>query len=152
MALTEGQKFFLASQWIAESEVLDASRMSPRSYKAAMKYEGKLFALVSRPCYDGHYLKSRSGHCIQCHTARSAGATLLLYLVREIIRESPARGRWRTPFGASRPQCASGSAQFLQLAFSFERVSSARESVRMSRGVSLIHFSCESPCMSRRCL
>jgi hypothetical protein len=67
---TEEIRRFLASQRIAESEVLDASQMSPRSYKAAMRYEGKLFALVSRPCYDGHYLKSRSGHCIQCDTAR----------------------------------------------------------------------------------
>jgi hypothetical protein len=72
LALTEGQKYFLASQRIQESEVLNASRMSPRRYKNAMEHEGKLFALVSQSCYNGHYLKNRSGHCFQCNTARIA--------------------------------------------------------------------------------
>jgi hypothetical protein len=69
---TDEIKSFLASQGIDENEVLDASRMSPRRYKAALEREGKLFAVVSRPCYRAHYLKSRSGHCIQCDTARIA--------------------------------------------------------------------------------
>jgi hypothetical protein len=69
---TEEIRRFLASQGIDESEVLDASRMSSRRYKGAMEREDKLFAMVSNPCYQGHYLKNRSGHCIQCDTARIA--------------------------------------------------------------------------------
>jgi T5orf172 domain len=72
VGFTEEIRSFLASQRINESEVLDASRLSPRSYKYAMELEGKLFAIVRRPCYQGHYLRSRSGHCIQCDTRRIA--------------------------------------------------------------------------------
>src|SRR5260370_31039131 len=72
VALTEGQRHFLALQRISESEIFDGSRLSPRRYKAAMECEGKLFALVARPCYRGHYLRSRSGHCIQCDSKRIA--------------------------------------------------------------------------------
>ncbi len=69
---TDEVKSFVASQGIDENEVIDASRMSPRRYKAALEREGKLFAVVSRPCYRGHHLRSKSGHCIQCDTARIA--------------------------------------------------------------------------------
>lgn len=69
---TDGIKRFLATQGIAEEEVLDASRISRRLYKTVMELEGKLFAVVRAPCYRGHYLKSRAGHCIQCDTRRIA--------------------------------------------------------------------------------
>jgi hypothetical protein len=67
---TEEIRWFLASQRIDESEVYDASHLSSRQYKRAMERAGKLFAIVSSPCYEGHYLKSHKGHCIQCNTAR----------------------------------------------------------------------------------
>jgi hypothetical protein len=72
VALTDSQRHFIASQGISEDEVFDASNMSARWYKSEMEREGKLFALVANPCYRGHYLRSRSGHCIQCDTKRIA--------------------------------------------------------------------------------
>jgi hypothetical protein len=72
MVLTDSQKCFLASQGISENEVFDALDGSVRWYKSEMEHVGKLFALVANPCYRGHYLRSRSGHCIQCDTKRIA--------------------------------------------------------------------------------
>jgi hypothetical protein len=72
---TDEIRSFLRSQGIAESEVCDASMLSPRRYKPAMEREGKLFAIVKNPCYRGHQLRSHKGHCIQCDTSRIAYVT-----------------------------------------------------------------------------
>lgn len=37
-----------------------------------MERAGQRFAIVSNPCYRGHYLRSHKGHCIQCDTSRIA--------------------------------------------------------------------------------
>jgi hypothetical protein len=70
--LTEDQRYFLARQGIDEDEVLDTSHLSSRQYKRAMERADLLFALVANPCYNGHSLRSRSGHCIQCDHTRIA--------------------------------------------------------------------------------
>lgn len=72
---TDEIRSFLRSQRIAESDVCDASMLSPRRYKRAMEREGKLFAIVKNPCYRGHRLRSHKGHCIQCDTSRIAYVT-----------------------------------------------------------------------------
>lgn len=68
--LTEYELNFLNTQYIDESTVMDCSWMRPRRYKWAMEEEGYLWCIAPTPCYNGHRLRSRSGHCIQCDTAR----------------------------------------------------------------------------------
>jgi hypothetical protein len=70
--LSDRELHFLWSQRIDESEVLDCADISPRRYKGAMESEGYLFCIAPRECYGSHRLRSRSGHCIQCDTARIA--------------------------------------------------------------------------------
>ena len=70
--LTEYELRFLYTQRIDESAVMDCSWMRPRRYKWAMEVEGYLWCIAPKPCYNGHRLRSRPGHCIQCDTARIA--------------------------------------------------------------------------------
>lgn len=69
--LSDDQKRFLSSQNIPYDAVFDATGMAKANYQAAMKAEGKLFAYGVSPCgAGGHSLRTRSGHCIQCDTAK----------------------------------------------------------------------------------
>jgi hypothetical protein len=70
--LTEAELRFLYTQRIDESAVMDCSWMRPHRYKGAMEREGYLFCIAPKSCYNGHRLRSRAGHCIQCDTARIA--------------------------------------------------------------------------------
>lgn len=68
--LTEHELHFLYTQRIDESAVMDCSSMQSHRYKRHMEQEGYLWCIAPKPCYAGHRLRSRAGHCIQCDTAR----------------------------------------------------------------------------------
>lgn len=70
--LTAHELQFLYTQRIDESAVMDCSWMRSHAYKLEMKQEGYLWCIAPKPCYVGHRLRSRAGHCIQCNTARIA--------------------------------------------------------------------------------
>lgn len=70
--LTDDELRFLYSQRIDESAVMDCSYMRRRRYKRAMEEEGYLWCISPTYCYNGHRLRSRPGHCIQCDTSRIA--------------------------------------------------------------------------------
>jgi hypothetical protein len=70
--LTEHELHFLYAQRIDESAVMDCSWMRSRGYKWHMEHQGYLWCIAPKPCYAGHRLRSRAGHCIQCDTARIA--------------------------------------------------------------------------------
>ncbi|MCK1485915.1 GIY-YIG nuclease family protein [Bradyrhizobium sp. 193] len=70
--LTDNEVRFLYSQRIDDSAVMDCSWMRSRRYKAAMEQEGYLWCISPTACYNGHRLRSRPGHCIQCDTSRIA--------------------------------------------------------------------------------
>lgn len=69
---TDEIRAFLRSQRIPDDWVCDASMVGPRRYKRKMEAEGKLFVIVREPCYNGHYIRSHKGHCMQCDTSRIA--------------------------------------------------------------------------------
>lgn len=67
------QRRFLEKHQIPDSWVFDASGMSKKDYVPAMKLLGKLFAFGVTPCgAGGHTIRTRSGHCCQCDTAKIA--------------------------------------------------------------------------------
>ncbi len=70
--LTDEELRFLYTQRIDESAVMDCSWMRPRRYKWAMEEGGYLWCISPTYCYNGHRLRSRPGHCIQCDTSRIA--------------------------------------------------------------------------------
>jgi hypothetical protein len=70
--LTQHELRFLNTQRIDESAVMDCSWMRPRRYKREMEEEGYLWCISPTDCYNGHRLRSRAGHCIQCDTSRIA--------------------------------------------------------------------------------
>jgi T5orf172 domain len=70
--LTDDELRFLYTQRIDESAVMDCSLMRPHRYKWAMEEEGYLWCISPTYCYNGHRLRSRPGHCIQCDTSRIA--------------------------------------------------------------------------------
>jgi len=70
--LTDDELRFLYTQRIDESAVMDCSSMRPLHYKWAMEEEGYLWCISATYCYNGHRLRSRPGHRIQCDTSRIA--------------------------------------------------------------------------------
>jgi hypothetical protein len=71
--LTKDQIDFLLSQKIHTSRLFDASGMKTAQYKKAMKELGKSFAYGVSACRaEGHTLRTRAGHCIQCDTSKIA--------------------------------------------------------------------------------
>lgn len=67
--LTTEQRLFLLRYKLSPSLVFDATGMTRAQYQDAMKETGKLFAIGVTPCKkDGHSLRERNGHCIQCST------------------------------------------------------------------------------------
>ncbi|WP_156947787.1 GIY-YIG nuclease family protein [Hyphomonas sp. L-53-1-40] len=73
--LSEAQIQFLKAHKIDPSLLYDASGQSSSDWRGAMKKIGKKFAFGTSPCgAEGHTLRSRHGHCIQCDPSRIAYA------------------------------------------------------------------------------
>ena len=71
--LSDDQRKFLRDQKLPLSFLFDASGMRKVDYEAVMKRDEKFFAFGVTPCSKGgHSLRTRSGHCIQCDTAKIA--------------------------------------------------------------------------------
>jgi hypothetical protein len=68
--LTEQELIFLKSQGIRPEEIFDGRGMSNPTWKDRAKQAECDFILAGRCTNGGHRLKSRSGHCIQCDTAK----------------------------------------------------------------------------------
>ena len=68
--LTEEQIDFLASVNVPIYQTLDAKGTPPRFYSEIMKRDDLVVAYGVTACYEGHTLRNRSGHCVQCNTAR----------------------------------------------------------------------------------
>lgn len=65
--LTKEQKAFLDRVGVPLSRVFDASGMRTAEYKQAMRDLGMWVAYGASPCEaEGHTLRSRTGHCVQC--------------------------------------------------------------------------------------
>lgn len=71
--ITDAEYTFLVSQKILITHVYDARFRAATEWGDDAKQEGMMFGL-SEPCYQGHRLRTRAGHCIQCDTARIAYA------------------------------------------------------------------------------
>lgn len=71
--LTGDQIRFLKEQNIHPKYVFDAQGLSKSEYRMIMKELNKLIAYNVTPCQqEGHTLRTRSGHCCQCDTAKIA--------------------------------------------------------------------------------
>ena len=67
--LTREQLHFLHSQDLSEEDTFDALGMTQSTYYPIMKKANKLIAYNTKPCKNGHTMRTRSGHCPQCNTA-----------------------------------------------------------------------------------
>lgn len=68
--LTPEQRLFLKRHKISVSAIFDATGMSKSQYQDAMRAEDKYFAIGVTACRkEGHTLRIRSGHCVQCDTS-----------------------------------------------------------------------------------
>jgi len=73
--LTEEQSIFLIKHDIPETLTFNALGLSKKEYHSRMKSEEKIIAYNVTPCKsNGHTLRTRNGHCIQCDTAKIAYA------------------------------------------------------------------------------
>jgi T5orf172 domain len=71
--MTNEQLSFFARHKIPLTKVFDARGMGVNYYQELMRDQEKYFAFGTEPCQKGgHTLRSRSGHCVQCDTARIA--------------------------------------------------------------------------------
>ncbi len=70
--LTPAEKSFLRSQGLAEADVYDARNQSTSYWKRRVREAGKTVVLGSPCSKEGHRLRSRSGHCVQCDTKKLA--------------------------------------------------------------------------------
>ena len=71
--ISDSERIFLKSQNISVYELFNAKGRPIPQCKQEMENHGKLFAYNTTACRKyGHTLRSRSGHCIQCNTARIA--------------------------------------------------------------------------------
>jgi len=69
--LTNDEFSFLVEHKIHWENLFDARGLPPSGWDDSAKKLGLDFGL-SEPCYKGHRLRSRKGHCIQCRTAEIA--------------------------------------------------------------------------------
>ena len=69
--LTDSEYVFLVSQKILPTQLFDARGRPATSWNDEAKSLGFLFGL-GEPCFAGHRIRIRSGHCIQCDTSRIA--------------------------------------------------------------------------------
>ncbi|MBP3519127.1 MAG: GIY-YIG nuclease family protein [Parabacteroides sp.] len=67
--LTKEQLLFLHSQGLSKEDTFDALGMTQSMYYPIMKRTNKLIAYNTKPCKNGHTMRTRSGHCPQCNTA-----------------------------------------------------------------------------------
>lgn len=71
--LTANQLTFLKDQDISLGDVFDATGLKRKDYQELMREAGVHFAYGTNPCSaGGHTIRSRAGHCIQCHTSAIA--------------------------------------------------------------------------------
>lgn len=72
--MTDTERAFIFGQGIQEALLYDAKGQAmSSSLESKMKSLGKVFAYNSTPCQSfGHTIRTRSGHCIQCDTAKIA--------------------------------------------------------------------------------
>ena len=68
---TDAERAFLNSQNISGNSVFDARGYSKADYRRLAKQSGCTF-VYHNECRQGHRLKTRSGHCIQCDTKKIA--------------------------------------------------------------------------------
>ena len=73
MNISEEQLFFLKEHDIPLSKIFDAANQKREAYRKSMKALDKLIAINTTPCTrNGHTIRTRNGHCCQCHTASIA--------------------------------------------------------------------------------
>ena len=73
MDLNQTEKLFLEDQNIPLTMIFNAAGYKKSEYRNLMKSQGKIIAYNTTPCKAyGHRLRTRSGHCIQCDTAKIA--------------------------------------------------------------------------------
>lgn len=67
--LERSEREFLKAHGLTESDVFDWRGLGSRERHDAIKRAGKTLALGVE-CSQGHRLRTRSGHCVQCDTAK----------------------------------------------------------------------------------
>ncbi|MBR0705400.1 GIY-YIG nuclease family protein [Bradyrhizobium liaoningense] len=73
MPFTDEELYFLAHHLIAKDEVHDGRWQTKSRREWEAKEAGKAFILTSAPCRaQGHRLRTRAGHCIQCDPKKIA--------------------------------------------------------------------------------
>ena len=82
--LTNEEYAFLVEHKIHWENLFDARGQAPTGWDSQAKSQGLDFGL-SEPCYKGHRLRERKGHCIQCKTShiafiRRSAATGYVYI------------------------------------------------------------------------
>ena len=71
--LTTDQLQFLKLQRISPSFLFDGTGLTPTDRKQSMETLGRYFYYGGAPCKEeGHTLRTKAGHCIQCDTAKIA--------------------------------------------------------------------------------
>lgn len=83
------EKELLKRHCIPLQLVLDARNLRTKEYKEMARNEGWMAVKSAKPCKRGHYIKTRSGHCLKCSPATQkfreryaeSGILYLLYSV-----------------------------------------------------------------------
>lgn len=71
--LTKPQLEFLESQQLTERDVFDGRGMAKADRESRARKLGKAIILTGVACTKGgHFLRNRSGHCVQCDTSKLA--------------------------------------------------------------------------------
>lgn len=70
--LDDTQKRFLRGHSIPLSDVYNATGLGRAQYQSAMSDTEQSFAFGTSPCSQGHTLRTKAGHCIQCDPKRIA--------------------------------------------------------------------------------
>lgn len=73
--LTPSEISFLDSQHLSEDDLYDGRLEGRQQYSLAAKHLGKSVIIGSKCKLKGHRLRTRSGHCIQCHPSKIAYAS-----------------------------------------------------------------------------
>lgn len=68
--LTRDESDFLKAQGLSPADVYDGRGQSSAAWKAGVRSAGKTVVLGSPCSSKGHRLRTRSGHCAQCDTAK----------------------------------------------------------------------------------
>ncbi|WP_421405095.1 hypothetical protein [Agrobacterium fabrum] len=68
--LTQDELEFLRTQGLSATDVYDGRGQSSAAWKAGVRSAGKTVVLGSPCSSKGHRLRTRSGHCAQCDTAK----------------------------------------------------------------------------------